>query len=113
MKPEILEKIEKVKTTMDELGGIHDEIIDLLADEDAGAIEEQNKWYKEYDKKTSLAIKEARNAIEQREPTPAIARPLAQAHVKLAKLAKKSLIFTSSNMCFKRVQNVSFLFFLF
>ena len=86
-KDELIEKIEHVKSAIGSLGEVHDSIINLIPDEDKALVEEQFKWYNDYDLKATLAIKEARNLIESFHPTQK-KQLTAQLdpHVKLAKL---------------------------
>ena len=63
---EVTDKIAHVKHAMDELGDIQDELISLIDEQDKEAMETNEKWYNNYIKKSSLAIKEAREYLSQK-----------------------------------------------
>ena len=70
---EIVDKINNLKYAISELGTIQDDVMSLLEEQydgDAGDekdknIKEEEEWYDAYDKQTSLAIKEARQYIDE------------------------------------------------
>ena len=90
-KREINEKIEKLKSTQDELGEIQDTLLDALENEGyAHEIYENTKWYEKYDETVMTTISAAREYLDSTErpqlTTATDNLPSSSQHVKLQKL---------------------------
>ena len=76
---ELEEKIKNVKLAMNDVAIVNDEIIGLIPDDDKDTLEQQNRWYNDYDNRALMAIREARNLLEDKPDN-------RMSHIKLAKL---------------------------
>ena len=63
---EIVDKMSNLKYTLCELGTFHDDLLTAIEEENAApdAIETENEWYNEYDKKVNIAVRQARSYVD-------------------------------------------------